>query len=132
MTGTMTSDEFRRIAKAKKKRNKWGNVITYVDGIKFHSIAEAERYSELKLLLQAGVISNLVLQPKFEIYPKFTDNKGKKRQNMEYIADFQYSENGVTVVEDVKGKETADFRIKMKMFLNQYRDVDFRLIKKGR
>ena len=70
MTGTMTSDEFRRIAKAKKKRNKWGNVITYVDGIKFHSIAEAERYSELKLLLQAGIIYNLVLQPKFEIYPK--------------------------------------------------------------
>lgn len=132
MTGTMTSDEFRRIAKAKKKRNKWGNVITYVDGIKFHSIAEAERYSELKLLLQAGVIQNLVLQPSFEIYPKFTDNKGEKWREVKYIADFMYSQNGNVIVEDVKGVETDHFRDKMKMFLNQYRQYDFRLIKKGR
>lgn len=118
--------------KSKKKRSKYRNVITIVDGIKFHSGMESERYGELKLLLQAGIIYNLVLQPKFEIYPAFRDNKGKKRQNIEYIADFQYSENGVTVVEDVKGEETADFRIKMKMFLNQYRDIDFRLIKKGK
>jgi len=116
----------------KKKPSKHRNVITEVDGIKFHSGHEARRYGELKLLLQAGVISNLVLQPPFEIYPAFKDNKGKKRQNIEYIADFMYSENGVTIVEDVKGQETADFRIKMKMFLNQYRQYDFRLIKMGR
>lgn len=127
--GTKTLVEFEKL---KKKPSKWRNVITHVDGIKFHSGMEADRYCELRDLARAGVITELVLQPRFEIYPAFRDNKGVKRQNIEYIADFMYNENGNVIVEDVKGKETDEFRMKMKMFLNQYRQYDFRLIKKGR
>lgn len=123
----MTLEQYK---KAKKKRSKYRNVITYVDGIKFHSAFESERYVELKLMLKAGIITDLVLQPRFEICPAFTDNKGNKHQNIEYIADFMYSQEGVTVVEDVKGEETSDFKIKMKFFLRQYRQYDFRLIKR--
>lgn len=39
--------------------NKYNNHKTIVDGIKFDSIREAERYQELKLLETAGEISHL-------------------------------------------------------------------------
>lgn len=38
--------------------NKYNNHKTIVDGIKFDSIREAERYQELKLLETAGEISS--------------------------------------------------------------------------
>lgn len=41
--------------------NKYNNRKTTVDGIKFDSIREAERYQELKLLEEAGEISHLEL-----------------------------------------------------------------------
>ncbi len=41
-----------------------------LDGIVFASRAEMLRYQELKGLEKAGVISNLELQPKFELVPK--------------------------------------------------------------
>ena len=42
---------------------KYKNKITEVDGIKFHSKKEADRYIELKLLQKAKKIKFLELQP---------------------------------------------------------------------
>ena len=36
---------------------------------------------------------------------------------MKYIADFTYIENGVLVVEDVKGVQTPDFRMKRRLMI---------------
>lgn len=47
------------------KYNKYGNIKTVIDGIKFDSKRESERYLELKLLEKAGEISDLKLQPRF-------------------------------------------------------------------
>lgn len=43
------------------KKSKYGAVKTEVDGIKFDSKHEALRYQELRLLEQAGEITNLRL-----------------------------------------------------------------------
>lgn len=98
-------------------RRKYGNIKTTVDGITFDSKAEAKRYLELKLLERAGLITNLKLQPKFELQPKYRIGN-KNVRAITYIADFEYfdTEKEKWVVEDVKGVETHDFKLKRKIF----------------
>lgn len=100
-------------------KSKYGNTKTTVDGIKFDSKREASRYSQLKLLERAGKITDLILQPRFELIPKYEIN-GRKVRKMEYIADFQYVENGKTVIEDSKGFKTKEYLIKKKLFEFKY------------
>lgn len=127
---TMTSIDFQAWLKnQKKKPSKYRNIITYVGNIRFDSKAEARRYEQLLLLQRAGKISELKLQPSFELQAKFKDINGNTQRAITYLADFQYNENGRLVIEDVKGKETKEFLIKKKMFLQKYPNVDFRLIK---
>ena len=96
-----------------------------VDGIKFDSKAESERYASLKLLERAGAIQNLKLQPHFLLQDSFV-YQGHKERKIEYIADFQYERNGKIIVEDVKGMKTEVYKLKRKLFLYKYRDVEFR------
>ena len=100
-----------------------------VDGIKFDSKAEAARYRELKLLEKAGLITNLELQPKFELQPGF-EKDGAKYRAITYTADFKYFdvETGQVVVEDVKGYRTQQFELRKKMFEYKYKDLRLRLI----
>jgi hypothetical protein len=101
--------------------NKYKNVKVKIDDIKFDSKAESERYAELRILEKAGMISNLILQPKFELQTKFRYNS-KAVSAIYYIADFSYSDPSEEkiIVEDVKGMETDVFKIKRKMFLKLY------------
>ncbi|MDE6182522.1 MAG: DUF1064 domain-containing protein [Eubacteriales bacterium] len=69
--------------------NKYNNKKIKIDGIKFDSKAEAKRYQQLKLMEQAGLIKDLVLQPKFLLQDKFR-YKNKTYRKIEYIADFSY------------------------------------------
>ena len=92
--------------------SKYRNRKTVYDGITFDSQREANRYAELKLLERAGEISDLKLQVPFELIPKQPGERAVK-----YIADFVYTEDGQTVVEDVKGKKTRDYIIKRKLML---------------
>lgn len=111
--------------------NKYRNTITTVDGIKFDSKREAERYMELKILCKAGVIGELELQPKFLLQEPFR-NKGKCIRAITYKADFKYrdSATGKAVIEDVKGVQTEAFKIKQKLFLKLYGDqYDFQIVK---
>jgi hypothetical protein len=80
-----------------------------MDGIVFHSKREMVRYSELKILNRCGAIDDLVLQPVFPL-----EVNGVRV--CAYIADFQYSQDGQTIVEDSKGAVTALYRIKKKLF----------------
>ena len=69
-----------------------------VDDYIFDSIQESKRYKELKLLLRAGKIQELELQPHFLLQDSFRKN-GKTYRKIEYIADFKYIENDQTVFE---------------------------------
>ena len=96
---------------------------TTIDGITFDSNAEAKRYKELKLLERGGAIKNLSLQPRFLLQEGFVNiHTSKKVRAIEYVADFQYDENGITIVEDVKGMKTSDYKIKRKLFLFKYQN----------
>lgn len=81
---------------------------TFVDGIRFASKREAKRYEELKLLIRIGQISDLELQPKFDIIVN-------EIKICRYIADFRYKENGSTIIEDVKGFKTPVYKLKKKL-----------------
>ena len=106
------------------KKNKYKNIKTEIDGVKFDSKKEAKRYQELKLLLNLRFISDLVLQPVFILQDKFKYN-GKTERAIKYIADFQYIKNGETIVEDVKGKKIDVYKIKKKLLLKKYPDINF-------
>lgn len=81
---------------------------------------EAGRCDELHLLLRAGQISGLLVQPEYELIPAGKYKGSAPERSCKYIADFQYSEDGVIVVEDAKGMRTKDYIIKRKLFKHLY------------
>lgn len=114
-------------------KRKYNNKKIIVDGIKFDSKKEALRYKELKMLEKAGIISNLQRQVKYVLIPAQYEptssvyvkgnNKGKPKKGKlierecAYYADFVYTENSKTVVEDTKGVKTPEYIIKRKLML---------------
>lgn len=108
---------------------KYGNRKTIIDGIKFDSKAEAERYKELRIMERAGIITDLKCQPKFQLIPTFVKD-GKTFRGITYIADFRYTQDGRTVVEDVKGYKTEVYKLKRKLFEFYYSDLKLEEITK--
>ena len=89
-------------------RSKYRAIKTIVDDITFDSKKEARRYIQLKLMVRSGNISNLKLQPRFDLIVN-----GCKCGF--YKADFEYIENGKRVIEDVKGMKTPMYNLKKKL-----------------
>ena len=91
---------------------KYRNKITEINGIKFHSKKEANRYVHLRILEKANKIKDLELQPKIPLLVN-----GKKIGN--YIGDFKYFdiEKLEYVIEDVKSPitKTPIYRLKKKI-----------------
>lgn len=88
--------------------NKYKNVITYIDSIRFSSRREAMHYVYLRELQRKGTIHNLQLQVPFPfIY------EGKKI--FKYVADFVYEDEFGTHIVDVKGVRTQLFNLKKKL-----------------
>lgn len=110
---------------------KYHNKKTTVDGITFDSKAEAARYCELKLLEKSGYISDLKLQPEFELIPAFSKN-GKRYRKTVYKADFCYVDRktGKTLVEDVKGVKTQVYAMKKKLFEYRFPDLELTEVKR--
>jgi len=99
-----------------RKTNKYNNKKVTVDGIKFDSKQESDYYLYLKELQAQEEVKEFTLQPAFELQPKFT-KRGINFRAITYKADFHiWLTDGTDYVVDVKGFETADFKIKKKMF----------------
>lgn len=99
-------------------RSKYRNVKTVRFGQVFDSRKEADRYLELRSLLERGEIKNLRRQVK---YP-FVLNSVKVAT---YIADYVYEDRyGNEIVEDVKGMKKGaayqTFKIKQRLMLALY------------
>jgi hypothetical protein len=109
---TITIEEARAM---KKKPHKYRALPTTVDGIRFPSKGQAERYRELKLLERAGLIFNLRCEVACPLYATQYLNKIG-----DYVADFIYFEGDDVVVEDFKGFRTPLYRWKKKHFEAQY------------
>jgi hypothetical protein len=77
------------------------------DAIRFDSHREAQRFVELRQWLEAGLISHLTLQPQFALTTHTP--QGVEVGVGVYRSDFSYTQNGKTVIEDVKGmRRTTD------------------------
>ena len=101
-----------------QKKTKYGAHKTVVDGIKFDSRKEAERYYQLKFLEKQGTIKNLQRQVKFVLVPTQRDKDGKLlERERSYIADFVYTMHGERIVEDTKGFRTAEYKLKKALML---------------
>ena len=104
------------------KRSKYGNKKTTVDGIRFDSLHEANRYMELKLLERGKAIRDLRRQVKYQLVPTVRSNGKVIQRAINYYADFVYTDcrTGKEIVEDAKGYKTDVYRMKKKMMLNKY------------
>ena len=112
-------------------RSRWSafkSIPTVVDGIKFDSRHEAGRYSDLKLLVRAGEISELELQPKFRLGthddPVVIRSAGYPNgRRVTYTADFRYLDNRTRkgVVEDAKKEDTPTSRLRRAFVEWQYK-----------
>ena len=104
-----------------------------IDGIKFASPGEAERYLELCIRNIKGDLW-FRCQPKFELQQKFRKN-GILFRPIHYIADFEITfPDGHIEIEDVKGwggYTTPDFKLKRKLFEFKYPDLALILLKRA-
>jgi hypothetical protein len=129
-----------------------------IDGIKFMSPGEAERWIELCIMKIRGKITEIIQQPEFELQPAFRKccrmvwtpadsaliykngkcpvcgNKMPIIRDMRYIADFKITySDGEVVIEDVKGwggYTTPDFKMKAKLFSYRYPTLTLVLLKR--
>lgn len=104
--------------------NKYKNRKVEYKGIIFDSVKERNYYMYLEGLLQAGEITDLRLQVKYELQPSFKDANGRTIRAITYIADFVYKDkDGYEVIVDVKGYRTDVYRLKRKMMLYKGYDI---------
>ena len=97
------------IAVQAKPHNKFGNEKTTVDNIRFDSKAESQRYGELKMMERSGLIHKFERQVTYSL-----DVNGV--HICKYIADFVITwPDGVVTVEDVKGVQTPEFKLKKRL-----------------
>lgn len=120
-----------KVVKKVKKKSKYNNIKTEVDGIKFDSRKEADYYCQLKLLKRAGEIRDFGLQPRYELQPTFKKD-GTTHRSITYVADFVVVNNdGTTDVIDVKAAKnfkTDVYKIKKKLFEYKYPDKSIKEI----
>lgn len=104
-----------------KRRAKYGNVATVVDGARFDSKAEARRWQMLKILERAGAISDLQRQV---TVPLLVNDKVVRRMRW----DFAYIENGTVVYDDTKGAPATEaWRIKADFMAALYPAYELRI-----
>lgn len=107
-----------------QRKHKYGAKRTTVDGVTFASMKEARRYTELKLLRDAGELTHLELQPAFPLWVHSNVHQRALPVKIgTYRADFRYRDkSGASVVEDVKseGTKTTAYRLKKRFVEAQY------------
>lgn len=124
-----------------KPKSKYHNEPVVVDGVRYDGKNEYRRFCFLKLMEQAGEISNLRYHVNYELIPAITEDvvvhlKTKDKvvtktvQSARYYeADFVYvNKNGEEVVEDFKGQETDLFQFKAALFRYKY-GKDIKVVK---
>ncbi len=106
-----------------KRKHKFNAKPQRVDGIYFPSTGEANRYAQLRLLEQGGAIRDLKIHP---LYP--IEINGIRCGT--HKPDFAYLEKGSprVVIEEFKGKWTADAVFRSNVFKALYQGIDYRVI----
>lgn len=100
-------------------------VVCPETGDRFDSKSEYSRWLELRFAQERGDIADLKRQVPYPLscghQPVLIRSpRYKNGRQVKYVADFVYTENGETVVEDRKGYWTADAKLKVAFFEAQY------------
>lgn len=103
-----------------QKRGKYNAKKVVVNGLRFDSQKEYNRWRQLVLLEQAGEIQGLRRQ-----VPYVLIEKSRHGRAIKYIADFCYMEGGKEVVEDAKGFKTDIYKLKKRLMAELY-DIEIR------
>lgn len=93
-------------------RNRYKAKPQTIDGVRFASTREANRFCILKLMQKAGEISGLTPHPRFSLVVNGV-------LIGHYTADASYFQNGKQVAEEVKSSGTrkeAAYRFRVKVF----------------
>lgn len=102
-----------------RKRSKYRNKKTTMDGQCFDSRKEARYFSYLKALQDRGDIKSLKCQVKFDFkindqFLRYVDSN----RVIKYVADFEYFDMyGNRKIVDVKGIKTRDYLIKKALMM---------------
>lgn len=118
-----------------KPKSKFHNEPVTIDGVRYDSKNEYRRWCFLKMMEQAGEISNLRYHVNFELIPAITREEVVHSKTKDkvvtktvqraryYEADFVYTvtKTGEEVVEDFKGQETDLFIFKAALFFYIYK-----------
>ena len=120
-------EEMPRRTAAKYHNRKAVRITAEGNTLEFDSQKEARRYDELVILLAAGKIRDLKLQPEFTLQEAYTTLEGVRVRAIRYRADFSYERatepdccgevHWLPVVEDVKSDATKTrvYAIKRKL-----------------
>jgi hypothetical protein len=113
----LTDEEYEAIP---IRANKYHAQVCTVDGIRFDSRKEARRYEELMILVAAGEILWLELQPEFAVTVKeLWRDPGALVVCGRFRADFRYVETrtGEVVIEDTKSgpTKTTAYRLRKRL-----------------
>lgn len=108
-----------------KRRSKYNNKKTWVDGLCFDSKKEAAYYQDLVLLHQIGEIAGFSLQPEFVL----VEGNAEERA-ITYRADFIiFNLDGTFKIVDVKGYESEQWKRTFKQFRLKYPELDLKIVK---
>lgn len=111
------------LPETEKKRSKFNNNRVIVDGIYFDSQLEADKYLELKQLLNVGAIAGFCRQPEFILIEGIGPMKPET-----YRADFiVFNLDGTAEIIDTKGMQTEVFRIKHKQFKTKFPRLELKI-----
>ena len=105
------------------RRLKYNNKHTEYNGRVYASKAEARRAQELDLLKRAGEIYRWFPQTPYPLYGK------NGNVVCVHIVDFHVFTKDKEWVEDVKGVRTALWSLKRKLFLDNYPEIEYKVIK---
>ena len=118
----LTVEQFRALAEKIKPANGKKNKYHAQKHNGYDSKKEYYRSEQLKLWLNAGLISELREQVTYTLIPSQINSEGITERAVKYKADFVYIDNetGKTVVEDTKGVRTPEYIIKRKLMLQVF------------
>ena len=103
-----------------RRGNKYHAKRVVLDGILFASQAESVRYVQLKALEAVGDLHSIDVHPVYELWVRATKVGC-------YTPDFRYIRRGdaTWTIEEVKGKATEAYRLRVKVFRALYPDLTF-------
>jgi hypothetical protein len=97
-------------------------------GHRHDSKTEAARCNELHDEQATGLISDIIVHPKYYFHINGVELKHPKGRRIGITADWAYLDNttGATVVEDRKGVRTRDYVLRVAIFRALYPEIEFR------